>query len=157
MAGSNLGRHWVDTKTCMERRSCFPARYYLSFGLYLEFIRTELNTSTGIYILKGLKQKPLFRIIHVPCIKTRHHTLSNNCTIIRYSDAHKCGKPHISFGPFPPSSGRYSTKKNTIMATYVCAHLWHAGNIPENRTVNLGRKIVWLITVFLNLCETAAQ
>jgi hypothetical protein len=42
----------------------------------------------------------------------------NNCTIIIYNIVQTFGSPSICFGIFRPSSGRYSTKKNTIMASY---------------------------------------
>jgi len=32
-----------------------------------------------------------------------------------------CGNPHTYFGLFQPSSGRYSTKENTVMAIYIIA------------------------------------
>jgi hypothetical protein len=42
----------------------------------------------------------------------------NNCTVIRYNIIQTLSSPTI-FGLFRPSSGRYSTKKNTAMASYV--------------------------------------
>jgi len=50
-----------------------------------------------------------------------HHTYSNNCAKIRYNDTQTCDKHPPGFGQIRPSSGRYSTKKNTLMASYIIA------------------------------------
>jgi len=57
-----------------------------------------------------------FKIIHFLCSKTVHHACSKNYTVIRYSYRQTCGNPLTCFSSFWPSSGRYSTNKNTIMA-----------------------------------------
>jgi hypothetical protein len=43
----------------------------------------------------------------------------NNCTVIRYSDTQAWGMRSTRFGLYLQSSGRYSTKKNTIMYIYI--------------------------------------
>jgi hypothetical protein len=48
-----------------------------------------------------------------------HSTYSNNGRIIRFNHVQTCGNPPTCYGLFRPSSGRYATKKNTIMASYV--------------------------------------
>ena len=42
----------------------------------------------------------------------------NNCTIIGYNIVQTFSSSSTRFGLFRPSSGRYSTKKNTIMARF---------------------------------------
>jgi len=44
---------------------------------------------------------------------------SDNWTIIRYNNRQTCGNHPRCFGHFRPSSGRYSTNNNTVMAVYV--------------------------------------
>jgi hypothetical protein len=83
------------------------------------------------------KVEQKFKIVHVPCSKMSHHThtlydththththtyiyiYTNSCTIIRYSDIQTCGNPPTCFDLFRPSSERYSTKKNMLMASYI--------------------------------------
>jgi len=65
-----------------------------------------------------------FKIVHVLCSKTSHHTYSNNCTIIRYSNILTCGNPPTYFGLFWPSLMRSSTIKNTVMTIHVIDVQW---------------------------------
>jgi len=44
---------------------------------------------------------------------------TNNCIIIRYNHVQTRGKPPTCFGLLRPSSGMYSTKENTVMASYI--------------------------------------
>ena len=44
---------------------------------------------------------------------------TNTYTIIIYNSAQTCGNPPTCFGLFRLSSGWYSTKKNTLMASYL--------------------------------------
>jgi hypothetical protein len=66
-----------------------------------------------------------FKINHVPCSKTGLHVYSKNCTVIRYSYRQTCGNPLACFDLFWLSSGRYSTKKNTVMAINVTDLHYH--------------------------------
>jgi hypothetical protein len=52
-------------------------------------------------------------------IYTHTYTYTNNCTIIRQNVIQTRGKIATYFGLFRPYSGTYSTKKNTVMASYV--------------------------------------
>jgi hypothetical protein len=60
-----------------------------------------------------------FKIIHTPCRKTGHSMYQNHCTIITHNIVQTFDSPSTCFGLFRPSSGRYSTKKNTIMASLI--------------------------------------
>jgi hypothetical protein len=52
-----------------------------------------------------------------PACCHRIQVYSSSCTTIRYNNIQTYGKTPTCFGLFRPSSGRYSTKTNTIMAS----------------------------------------
>ena len=52
--------------------------------------------------------------LHLP-----YRIYTYNRTITGYNDIPTCGKPPTCFGIFRPSSERYATKENTIIASYV--------------------------------------
>jgi hypothetical protein len=92
---------------------------YLDVSLiYMAQLITTLDFRSTVKICSS-------KFIHISCIKTGNSMYQNNCTVIRYNVIQTLGGPSTSSGIFRPSSRRYSTKKNTIMAgcvivKYIC-------------------------------------
>jgi len=120
-----MGEAWEP----FRNQSSFGNRgtlYRIKLSLFLLLLRYFFS-SVFFFLLVPVQPKEYEPTADWPGRKipvSSRHTCSNHCTIIRYKNILTRGNHSTCFGLSQPSSRRYSTKKNTVMAIYIIDAQW---------------------------------
>jgi len=97
MSGVPLETCWAFNK--LWNNMCYSKAASCWYFYWVILLLVNIQTNFKLSMFRAVRQVTIY--IHI------------NCTIIRYNNIESCGNPPTCFGLFRPSSGWYSTKKNT--------------------------------------------